>query len=171
MITQVPVVESTQRANFPFAVETKNTENWNPDGAFLTMELAQAHAHELVAKHPRLPLRVKHHRGGPAPVSTLPLWRQRVDPLELPQEAALWTGAEPPPALGARVHLRINNIGPGTVTGYAVEGGWLGVMVLADEATRPEWHRKQNPENKAFLAFGAEITALAETSQQPSAQA
>jgi hypothetical protein len=45
-------------------------------------------------------------------------------------------------------------------------GDYLGVMVRLDEATRPDWHKKQNPENQPALAFGAEIMPILKPGQE-----
>jgi hypothetical protein len=90
---------------------------------------------------------------------TLPAWR----PFEKGAEAApgappLWGlsgGFEAPPAVGARVDVRINGFGPATVLGYFVEHGFLGVKVKPD--VRPPWHVRQNPSRDVALVFGAEI--------------
>ncbi len=91
--------------------------------------------------------------------ATLPLWKRRESPAEKPETVPLWTGQVDPPPIGARVHVRMNRLGPGTVTAYAVYEGYLGVMVRMDEPTRPDWHRLQNPENLPGLLSGVEIDA------------
>lgn len=151
-----PIVTSGSRANYPFNVQTQNTENWNSAGATVTLEAAMEIARDLAAKHPALPIRIEHCTGGPQIVSTLPVFKCR-DGAERPYRQALWTGKGEPPVVGARVNIRVNSIGMGTVTGYCVEGGYLGLMVLADDSTRPEWHKRQNPKNEPYQAFGAEL--------------
>lgn len=71
--------------------------------------------------------------------------------------AIKWSGGAPPPAIGARIIVTINNCGPAIVTGYFVEHGWLGVLCRLLDA--PEWHRRQNHGNPLGHAFGAEIKA------------
>lgn len=90
-------------------------------------------------------------------IDTLPPWKQREFRGEIPSTLPLWSGQADPPAIGARVHVRINSLGFGTVTAYAVHEGYLGVMVRIDESNRPDWHRQQNPENLPGLLYGAEI--------------
>jgi len=64
-----------------------------------------------------------------------------------------------PPAVGTRVHVRFNRLGVGTVQGYFVEHGWLGVHVLPD--ARPQWHIDQNGlEKNYYLVFGNEIAPV-----------
>jgi hypothetical protein len=155
----IPVVTTNEQANFPFVVQRRNTENWNTSSAAPTLEAAMEDAHTLAAQYPTVPWRIQHHKGGPKPIDTLPLYRRRVG-AEKPHRDALWTGYCEPPAVGTRVFLRINGIGPGTVTGYAVEGGYLGVMVKVDEETRPDWHKTSHPTNAPSLAFGPELRAL-----------
>jgi len=152
----VPVVTSHTQANFPFIVQTQNTENWNTVEAAVTHGAAEEIAVKLMAQYPALPVRIEHCLGGPLPTPHLPVFKHR-EGAERPHRHALWTGKGEPPALGARVTIGINQLGPGTVTGYAVDGGYLGVMVLVDESTRPAWHKRQVPENKAALVFGAEL--------------
>jgi hypothetical protein len=152
----IPVVTNKQPANFPFAVQGQNTENWSTAENAVTLDAAMEAAHALAAKYPKLPVRIEHSQGGPVIVHSLPVFKRREGD-ERPYRHALWSGAGEPPAVGSRVIVRINGIGPGTVTGYAVEGGYLGVMVQADEATRPDWHKKQNPSNGPAIVFGAEL--------------
>lgn len=63
----IPIHRTKQRANFPFAVEVKNTENWNTAGnrSPLTLDEAEAQALALIKKYPRLPVRITIHEGGP----------------------------------------------------------------------------------------------------------
>jgi hypothetical protein len=154
----IPVVTSKTQANFPFCVQTQPTENWGTVETAVTLDAAMEAARALAAKYPALPVRIEHCQGGPKVVDMLPVFKHR-EGSERPYRHALWTGKGEPPALGARVTITINAIGPGTVTGYAVEGGYLGVMVRADEATRPAWHKQNNPENRPGLAFGPELKA------------
>lgn len=83
----------------------------------------------------------------------LPLW-ERQDP-----DGARWSGAGDPPAIGGRVNCRINGLGLATVTGYFVQGGYLGVTVKLDEPK--SWYLKQNGGNVVGHSFGAEIEVLA----------
>lgn len=154
----IPVVPSKKTANFPFVVQGRNTENWNTVETAVTLEAAMESAQALAAKYPALPVRIEHCQGGPAPVHTCPLFKHREGD-ERPYRHALWSGKGEPPALGAPVTITANAIGLGKVTGYAVHGGYLGVMVQADDATRPAWHKAQNPENTPMLVFGAELKA------------
>lgn len=77
---------------------------------------------------------------------------------DLPKTAK-WgkTAAFPtPPPIGTRVLVKFNKLGTGTVQGYFIEHGWVGVHVLPDQ--RPEWHMKQNgPAANYYLVFGIEI--------------
>ena len=152
----IPVVKSNVAANFPFCVQTQPTENWGTSEAAVTLEAAVEAAEALAVKYPNLPVRIQHCTGGPKPVDMLPLFKHR-EGTERPYRRALWTGKGEPPAVGSRVTVTTNGLGAGTVTGYAVEGGYLGVMVRVDDETRPEWYRKQNPEDKPALAFGTEL--------------
>lgn len=70
-------------------------------------------------------------------------------------------GFDAPPAIGERVEVTMNGFGPGTVVGYFVESGFIGIEVKVDN--RPDWHRKQDPTNKHPhpLVFGSEIQRIA----------
>ena len=66
-----------------------------------------------------------------------------------------WSGKKLPPAIGDRVTINFNGLGPGTVESYFIEDRWLGVKVKLDK--QPEWHRKQNPGRDFALVFGREL--------------
>lgn len=153
----IPVVRSSDKANYPYLVQTGNTAHWNTTGSAVTLEAAQELAQDLQQRYPRLPVRIQHCTGGMLATDQLPKYQRRTSKDERPHRMALWTGADEPPALLSRVEIRINGIGPGTVTGYAVCDGYLGVMVRADEATRPDWHKSQNPQNEPGIVFGVEL--------------
>lgn len=89
-------------------------------------------------------------------LDTLPEWEQYT-PGKFPGEIPAWSGEQPPPAIGERVYVRMNQCGPGRVTAYAVHDGFLGVMVKLDDLTRPEWHKEKDPHNESALVFGAEL--------------
>lgn len=89
----------------------------------------------------------------------LPSWQhyvQGTSPSE--NDPPGWSGrgslATPPP-VGTPVIVRINGIGPGTVRGYFVEHGFLGVEVRVDDP--PAWWRKQNGRARIARVFGTEI--------------
>lgn len=69
----------------------------------------------------------------------------------------LWGNKDtPPPAIGARIQVTMNNLGPGTVRGYFVEGGWLGLLV--EFHNPPAWWVKQNAPNRPLgHIFGIEF--------------
>lgn len=154
--TRIPIVMLNEPANYPFVVQTKNTENWNSVGSAVTRQAAVDKATEVQKLHPQLPIRIAHHTGGMVVTSALPAWKPH-NPGEYPYDLAVWSGEGNPPDIGATITIPVNGLGSGVVTGYAVQGGYLGVMVRMNEATRPLWHKKQNPENTPALAFGAEI--------------
>lgn len=86
------------------------------------------------------------------------------------QLCGLWSGANEkrflaPPAIGERVQVTFNQLGTGTVTGYFVEAGFLGIILKADN--RPDWHKKQNPNCDLYHVFGAEIAPI--PAQSPAA--
>lgn len=62
----------------------------------------------------------------------------------------VWSGTKEPPKIGEQVTIGVNGIGPATVTGYASESGYLGVM--AKPLNPPAWHS-----GGPSLTFGTEI--------------
>lgn len=59
------IVKSKLKANFPYIVEVKNTENWNSSMAYLSLDEAKEKAKALQAEYRCLPIRIKHCVGGP----------------------------------------------------------------------------------------------------------
>lgn len=59
------IVKSKERANFPYLVERRNTENWSTSKAFLEEAPAVAYAEQMEKLYPRVPWRVLHCTGGP----------------------------------------------------------------------------------------------------------
>ena len=72
-------------------------------------------------------------------------------------------GFATPPAIGTPVKIIMNNLGYGVVHSYFWEHGYLGVQVTLCPATRPAWHKKQNPTHDYALVFGNEIVKVEET--------
>ncbi|MBT1509375.1 hypothetical protein KIP88_02575 [Bradyrhizobium sp. SRL28] len=67
-------------------------------------------------------------------------------------------GFQPPP-VGSKVMVRINNLGVAEVKGYFSQEGYLGLLVVLDNA--PEWYIKQNGDaKKVGHVFGPEVKAL-----------
>lgn len=63
------------------------------------------------------------------------------------------------PQIGDRVIVTFNGFGPGTVVGFFVESGYVGLEVRVDK--RPDWHIRQNGDRHPHpLCFGAEIELL-----------
>lgn len=96
-------------------------------------------------------------------LARLPEWQPNRDGPAMPGELPRWSGHGPmavPPAIGTRVHVRINDFGPGEVLSYFTEHGFLGVKVRPD--VRPAWHRKQTTHNYC-LVYGIELEAIDET--------
>ena len=105
--------------------------------------------------------------GLPAPLSfspeiTLPGFEGKpvptaeVDLAGVPTRVKWSNQKAPPPLLGARVRITFNELGAGTVVGYFVEHGYLGVEVRCEN--RPAWHVRQNGDKHPHpLVFGAEI--------------
>jgi hypothetical protein len=67
------------------------------------------------------------------------------------------------PKIGDAVTVKINKLGQGIVSGFFIEFDYMGVHVLLDPATEPDWHKKQC-KGKSFegqaLVFGAEVEFL-----------
>lgn len=72
-------------------------------------------------------------------------------------EAARWSGKTmmQPPKVGELIRVTMNNLGYGVVTGYFVDGGYLGVRVKLNDP--PAWYVKQNGGNIEGGVFGTEI--------------
>ena len=80
----------------------------------------------------------------------------------------VWSGSMALPKIGATVDITMNGIGPATVEGYFMQGGYLGVMTKA--LNPPHWLRRQRKECRADAPqwakdgigceFGAEIATL-----------
>lgn len=96
---------------------------------------------------------------------------------------AKWTGDTNPPKVGDRVFVRMNSIGVGTVLGFFVEEGFLGVYVLPDKIPAywagnldNEYGRKMLADAKAIggnhakwfegsaMVFGMEVGGLSRMS-------
>lgn len=86
-------------------------------------------------------------------------WQYKTERIQLPQPGQiLWSGKKAPPEIGSKVYVRMNGLGWATVRSYAVQEGWLGLLVQIDERPDfPEWYRRQNPTNKPGLVFGVEL--------------
>lgn len=86
----------------------------------------------------------------------MPRWTD-TPPVKTPG-LAQWSATFDPPAIGARVQVRTNSLGPAVVTGYFVEAGYLGVIVKLEEPA--DWYVKQNGGDVPGHSFGTEITEL-----------
>jgi hypothetical protein len=66
-------------------------------------------------------------------------------------------GTATPPTIGSKIYVTMNKLGPATVKGYFVEGGWLGILVKLSDP--PKWWREQNKGEPGRLAhiFGPEF--------------
>jgi hypothetical protein len=56
--------KSKKKANFPFCVETKATENWSVKACFKTLAPAKEYAVALSKQYPKLAIRVMQYAGG-----------------------------------------------------------------------------------------------------------
>lgn len=155
-VVKIPVVKLRSSAFLPFVVQALQAQTWDMKCSMHTLEAALEKAQELASVDPATPLRIEHHAGELFVTEQLPPWLKHESGLK-PYDVALWSGVGEPPALGSKVTVTINGIGPGVVAGYAVHDGWLGVMVQADQETRPLWHRKDNPDNRPSLVYGSEM--------------
>lgn len=100
-------------------------------------------------------------------LKALPAWEPGRGVSGVPVGKVWWSGAgelATPPAIGARVFVAMNGFGTGTVRGYFVEFGWLGVYVQVDNP--PAWYVKQLAEDpgprpgnqeRVPMIFGAEL--------------
>jgi len=83
---------------------------------------------------------------------------------EVTGHSGAWSGGERfpvPPAIGTRLRVSMNALGTGTLLGYFVESGYLGVEVRPDAGQRPDWHIRQNGDRHPhYLVFGTEIRPL-----------
>lgn len=90
------------------------------------------------------------------PVECLPLYRAfRVSLPEKGMVAGLWSGKESIPNIGATITVTINKLGKGTVQGYFVAEGYLGIKVLL--LNPPKWWKQQPSATELAHVFGAEI--------------
>ncbi len=76
-----------------------------------------------------------------------------------PIENTRWSGTMPLPSKGDRVFVRINTLGPGTIRGFFMEHGYLGVYVNLENP--PETYLRQNGgANIPTMVFGSEIQPI-----------
>lgn len=79
---------------------------------------------------------------------------------------AQWSGAskgfECPPAIGEKVRVSMNNLGVGTVEGYFIESGYIGLLIKPDDGQSPDWWVKQNAGKGRthYSVFGTEIRRI-----------
>jgi len=152
----IPVIKLNCPAHYPYVVQGQEAENWSTISSVVSLPAALEKARTLSSRNPGMRVRIEHHLGDLLVTDQLPAWKP-CESGDKPYDLPLWTGAGDPPPIGSKVTVAINDVGPGLVTGYAIQRGWLAVMVQADEDTRPFWHRKENPENRPTIAYGAEI--------------
>lgn len=75
---------------------------------------------------------------------------------EIPAPPYVWSGANAVPALGDKVTISFNELNTGTVVGYQVTSGYLGVWVQLDK--NPAWRERAGYSIEApALVYGAEI--------------
>ena len=66
-----------------------------------------------------------------------------------------WISPNPPPPVGTEVQITFNGLGRGTVKGYFVEEGYLGLLVQIHN--KPDWYVRQNGPNSLGHIFGPEF--------------
>jgi hypothetical protein len=67
-----------------------------------------------------------------------------------------WSGARDVPEVGERATITFNELGAGTVLGYEVTDGYLGVWIKLDKS--PPWRVAQGYGDDApALVYGAEL--------------
>jgi hypothetical protein len=95
----------------------------------------------------------------------LPAYEQAVYkdgfPVAPPEGGLIWAGKDgfQPPPVGSKVMVRMNGLGAAEVKGYFSQEGYLGLLVVMDNA--PEWYVKQNGDaKKVGHVFGPEVKAL-----------
>ena len=67
-----------------------------------------------------------------------------------------WSGEAPVPQIGEHVKTYINGMGAGTVVGYFVEHGYLGVTIELDNP--PKWFLAQSTTGAIGHFFGIDLT-------------
>lgn len=170
--TAIKVIESNIRSNFPFWVRIKKqgsdapASEWPVHQIALTLKLAQDLANELTQTWadaqsrnkdvPAIEVCIEHCKGGPSYTDRLPEFKTTAE-VKQPYDVPVWSGKSRPPAIGSKIPLNFNSLGQGTVLAYGVMDGYLGVFVQLDPATRPDWHKRQNPQNEPGLLFGIEV--------------
>jgi hypothetical protein len=87
--------------------------------------------------------------------SVLPAYEHSAKTGNCPQDALKWSNEKEPPAIGARIWIKVNGIGSATVIAYFDAGDWLGVVCKIDNP--PEWYIRQNGKDRNATVFGAEI--------------
>jgi hypothetical protein len=92
----------------------------------------------------------------PPLLTECPTWTPNTE--NAPEGVAKWSGNGSPPWLGDTVDVTMNSLGKGTVKGFFVQSGFLGVGV--ELKSPPEWYKKQNNGNPIARVFGAEVRKL-----------
>src|SRR5689334_11683845 len=89
-------------------------------------------------------------------MTELPAFKQHDNTkVDIGNEPVRWSGATPPPPIGARVHVAMNAFGPATVVRYYTQHGFLGLVVRPDAL--PAWFKRQSPGTDLIHVFGAEL--------------
>ena len=65
IIYGLEIVRKKGKANFPFVVQFKATENWSTDSAFKDKQEAITYASKKASIWHKVPWRIAHYTGGP----------------------------------------------------------------------------------------------------------
>lgn len=66
-----------------------------------------------------------------------------------------WSGEFPIPAIGSTIRSKRNDLGTAVVLNYAIQFGYVGLVVLFDDP--PKWYIEQNQGNEPAILYGAEL--------------
>jgi hypothetical protein len=89
------------------------------------------------------------------------LWGENGNIVNAEKGKLIWGGKDGfvPPPVGEKIIVRINSLGEAEVKGYFSQDGFLGLLVVLDNA--PEWYVKQNGDaKKVGHVFGPEVKPL-----------
>lgn len=86
-------------------------------------------------------------------LSECPTWTANTK--DAPEGVPKWSGNGSPPWLGDKVNVTMNSLGKGTVKGFFVLHGYLGIGIELDSP--PKWYVEQNDGNLIARVFGNEM--------------
>lgn len=152
------VIEVPIDAVYPFEVGSRVGQMFVVHDFSVTLLGAKEAAAAMRKKMPDADLAIRQFTGkGLGVTDHCPPWTPTVKGVA-PVKTAFWSNAGDPPVVGATVRVTLNNLGLGIVTGYAINDGFLALMVqLKDSEGRPDWHKASNPNNEPAIVFGNEF--------------